>query len=372
MRHGRGCPARDRGRCACVPTFQARVALGERGKVRTKSFAAADEAKLWRSRELVRLSHTRRSTQRVMTLREAGDELLEGMRDGSIVNRSGDAYKPSVTRSYEQILRIHLVPDLGARRLDDLTTGDFQRLVERLRRAGFDASTVRNAMMPARVIFRRAVQLERVTVNPTLGLALPAVRGRRDRIAPPREASLLIAATPISDRAIWATAFYGGLRFGELRALRWEDIDLSSGTIFVVRSWDEKEGVVGPKSIAGTRRVPIPTVLREEIERTREQRLWDEGLAFGRTESTPFGSTGVYKRARKAWKALALDPVTMHEARHTYASLMIAAGVAPKELQEYMGHSSITVTLDRYGHLFAGTHEQAALKLDAYLALETG
>ena len=104
--------------------------------------------------------------------------------------------------------------------------------------------------------------------------------------------------SPASSRKA-ATAFYEGLRFGELRALRWEDIDLSSGTISVVRSWDEKEGVVGPKSIAGTRRVPIPNVLREEIERTREQRLWDEGLAFGRTEPTPFGSTGVYKRARE-------------------------------------------------------------------------
>ena len=372
IRHGRRCGSRDGGRCSCLPTFQARVPLGERGSVRTKSFGSADEAKLWRSRELLKAFQSKRAAARPMTLREAAEELLAGMRDGSIVNRSGDTYKPSVTRGYEQGLRIHLLPDLGARRLDDLTTGDFQRLVERIRKDGFDASTVRNAMLPARVVYRRAIQLERVAFNPTVGLALPAVRGRRDRIAPPVEAAQLIAATPTGDRVIWATAFYGGLRFGELRALRWEDVDLAGGMIHVRRSWDEKEGVVGPKSIAGTRRVPIPALLRAEIGLARERRAWTDGLAFGRTYGTPFGSTGVYKRARKAWKAERLDPITMHEARHTYASLMIAAGVAPKELQEYMGHSSITVTLDRYGHLFAGTHEQAALKLDAYLARSSG
>jgi integrase len=60
--------------------------------------------------------------------------------------------------------------------------------------------------------------------------------------------------------------------------------------------------------------------------------------------------------------------VTLHECRHTFASLMIAAGVNPKALQTFMGHSSITVTLDRYGHLFPGSEEEAAVLLDAYLA----
>ena len=59
--------------------------------------------------------------------------------------------------------------------------------------------------------------------------------------------------------------------------------------------------------------------------------------------------------------------LTMHEARHTYASLMIAAGVQAKALSEFMGHSSISITLDRYGHLFPGAHAEAALLLDRYL-----
>jgi integrase len=72
-------------------------------------------------------------------------------------------------------------------------------------------------------------------------------------------------------------------------------------------------------------------------------------------------------RADRAWKAAKLDRVTLHECRHTYASLMIAAGVNAKTLSTYMGHATITLTMDRYGHLFPGNESQAAGLLDAYL-----
>ena len=74
--------------------------------------------------------------------------------------------------------------------------------------------------MPLRAIFRRAVSRGEVAVNPTTGLELPAVRGRRDRIASPEEAAALLAALPEEERPLWATALYAGLRRGELMALR--------------------------------------------------------------------------------------------------------------------------------------------------------
>ncbi|MGH2868939.1 MAG: tyrosine-type recombinase/integrase, partial [Solirubrobacteraceae bacterium] len=89
---------------------------------------------------------------------------------------------------------------------------------------------------------------------------------------------------------------------------------------------------------------------------------------FGRAEGTPFATSTISLRAGKAWRQAKLDPITLHECRHTFASLMIAAGVNPKALQTFMGHSSITVTLDRYGHLFPGSEGEAAVLLDTYLA----
>src|SRR5215210_2852897 len=95
--------------------------------------------------------------------------------------------------------------------------------------AGADASTVRNALMPLRAICRRAVSRGDLAVNPTTDLDLPAVEGRRERIASPEEAARLLAALPARDRALWATAMYGGLRRGELQALAWEQVDLATG-----------------------------------------------------------------------------------------------------------------------------------------------
>ena len=366
-RHARSC-ARSLGRrCSCTPSYQAYAPTGVRGGKRYKSFATAAEAKRWRAQQIAAGTHRPTAPRLAVTLAEAAQEFVLGARDGAITNRSGDSYKPSVVRSYEQSLRLHVLPDLGARRLDEITTADLQRLAERLRAEERSASNVRNAFLPLRAIYRRAESLSMVASNPTRGLNLPAVRGKRDRVAPPAEAAALIAAVPEADRAIWATAFYGGLRYGELRALRVSDVDIARAVIHVRASWDEKEGVVAPKSVAGERRVPIPTALLRELERHLAQLPWPDGLLFGRTKGTPFGYMGIKGRARRRWAEQGLQPITPHEARHTYASLMIAAGTPPKELAEYMGHASIAITLDRYGHLFEGTHRDAARRLDDYL-----
>ena len=118
---------------------------------------------------------------------------------------------------------------------------------------------------------------------------MPAVRGRRERIADPAEAEALIAAVPDRDRAIWATAMYAGLRRGELQALRVGDVDLAAGVIRVERGWDEKEGEIELKSNAGRRRVPIAAVLRDYLleHKLATGREGDQ-LMFGRTASDAF------------------------------------------------------------------------------------
>jgi integrase len=268
-------------------------------------------------------------------------------------------------------MRLRVLPELGAIRLTDLRRPDLQAFADGLLGEALDPSTIRTTLLPVRAIYRRAVARGEVAASPCAGLQLPAVRGRRERFASPEEAEALVAAVPLQDRAVWASAMFGGLRLGELRALRVASIDLAAGVIYVERGYDAVEGEIELKSNAGRRKVPIAAVLRdylaEHLARTGRPA---SGRCFGATGVRPFDPQKLQGRADKAWRKAGLSRVTPHECRHTFASLMIAAGVNAKALQAFMGHSSITTTLDTYGHLMPGSEDEAAGLLDAYLVAQ--
>lgn len=142
----------------------------------------------------------------------------------------------------------------------------------------------------------------------------------------------------------------------------------------VERSWDDHEGEIEGKTRAARRTVPIASQLRQELaaHRLRAKHNSDKALVFGATASTSFEPSTVRRRALAAWKHAKLTPIALHECRHTCASLMIAAGVNAKTLSTYMGHASVTITYDRYGHLMPGNEDEAAVLLDAYRTTHCG
>jgi len=369
VRHKKACAVRRGGRCNCQPTYQASVWSARESKRIRKTFPTLAEARAWRSETQ---TGVRRGTLRApahTTVREAAEELVAGMKSGRVRTRSGDVYKPSAIRSYEAALRDHVVPRIGQARLGDVQHRDVQRLADDLLAQGRDPSTVRNALMPLRVIFRRAAEDGDVAVNPCAHLRLPAVRGRRERIASPDEAERLLAALPERDRPVWAAALYAGLRRGELLALRWENVDLASGVIRVERAYDDKERVeIEPKSLAGRRAVPIVGALRDVLVEHKQRQGRDVGLAFGAGAERPLQPSNLWRRAQRAWKRAGLEPIGLHEARHTFASVLIAAGVNAKAITTYMGHASIKTTYDLYGKLMPGSEAEGVALVDAYLA----
>ena len=161
-------------------------------------------------------------------------------------------------------------------------------------------------------------------------------------------------------------------RSGELQGLTDELVDLDRNLIRVHWGWDPKEGRVAPKSRAGRRAVPVPAALRKHLLEHRLARGRRGGLFFGRPDDRPFSNQSVSQRATRTWRAAGLDPIGLHECRHTFASLMIAAGVNAKALSTFLGHASVTITLDRYGHLFPGSEQEAAGLLDSYLERSVG
>ena len=268
-------------------------------------------------------------------------------------------------------MRLRVLPLFGETKLADLDRVELQRYVYRLLEEGLEPTTIDGTLLPLRALCRQATERGELAVNPCAGLSMPRGNRRRDRIADPVEATALVAALPVDDRPLWATALYAGLRRGELQALRACDIDLASGVIRVERGWDPREGPIELKTTAGRRRVPIPAVLRDLLleHQLRTGRRGDD-LVFGPDGGEPFEPRQTQREADAAWKEAHLERITFHECRHSYASLMIAAGVNAKALSVFMGHASISITLDRYGHLMPGSEEEAAGPLDGYLEAE--
>ncbi|MEZ5102767.1 MAG: site-specific integrase [Thermoleophilia bacterium] len=301
------------------------------------------------------------------TLNAAAAAFIAGIEAGRIRSRTGEPYRPAVVREYERALRLHVLPTLGGAQLVRIQRRDVQRVAADLLEAGADPSTIRNALKPLQVIYRLLVEDGELAANPCERLRLPAAKGRRERIADPAEAADLVAVLRPDDRALWGTAFYAGLRRGELRALDWDDVDLARGVIRVERSMSGYGEESGPKSRAGRRAVPIVGVLRDLLDEHRRVTARNAGLVFGSTAAQPFTPTAVRRRANAAWAHTGLAPIGLHECRHTFASLLIAAGVNAKAITAYLGHASIQTTFDLYGHLMPGNEEEAVGLVDAYL-----
>jgi integrase len=342
VRHSKLCPAASGGTCTCSPSFRAEVYDVRADRKLRKTFRSLAAAKAWRAEAQVAIRKGQLTAQLTPTVREAAAAWLVGARAGAARNRSGDVFKPSAIRNYEQAFRLRIDPVFGAVRLADIRRGDLQAFVDRMLVDGTNPSTIRNTLKALRTLFRRAVVRGEIAVNPTIGLELPSVRGTRDRIASPEEAERLLAALA-QDGALWATAMYAGLRLGELMGLEWDAVDVDQGVVEVRRAWDPEAGPIAPKSRAGLRTVPLAGVLRAYLLPHKLACPWSAGLVFGRGPERPFLPKPINDRAQRAWRQVGMRPIGLHECRHTFASFMIASGVNAEQLSTYMGHASVMV-----------------------------
>jgi integrase len=372
LRHSRSCATSRDGRCNCKPSYEAAVWSKRDGKKLRETFPTLAAARAWRhdASSAVRKGTLRAPT--ATTLRDAWSVWLSGAEKGEILNRNRRPYKPSVLRSYAQDMNLYVLDDYGAHRLGDIRPDDVQALIDSLVGAGLSGSRCRNVINPLRALYRR--HRREVALNPTRDLDLPEAGGTREWHGTPEHARALIAALSAEDRALWATAFYAGPRRGELRALRVRDLhglndEVGERWIDIGPdgNWDDKEGRIAPKYAASVRWTLMPETLRILL-RTHVRRTGrSEGdLMFGSTASTPFSPSDVRERALEAWEAAGLDPVTLHQCRHGFASFLDAAGVSETRSDRYLGHARKT-TGDRYRHRLHGQLSEDAKTLDAYL-----
>jgi integrase len=377
VRHSRTCASRITGaHCNCSPSYEAWVWSNRDGKKIRQTFTgkgALSAAKNWRSdsTRAVRLKKMRAPTRK--TVQQAVDEFLEGAEKGEIRNRRKMAYKPSVVRQYRSALKGRFLPEFGEWRLSDVEQTDLLKFKEELMGQEIADSTIRNVFVPVQAVFRRAKKMGDIAINPAEDLELPTGETKTRDAITPAEALVLIEALPEADRALWACAFYTGLRRGELRALRVQDVH--DGYIEVLHGWDDKAGSQAPKSEAGVRRVPMTEALRPFLDpylkRTNHKgtlkAVERDDLLFGRTWRLPFTPHEVADKADEAWKDAKLQRVTLQEARHSYRTWLDHAGISETRADRYTGHA-VGGVRGRYTHLLERQIAEDAKTLDAYLS----
>ncbi len=249
--------------CNCEVSWEAWVYSSRDHKKIRRTFTNHAEARSWRAGAKRQIDQGSLRAPSQQTLNEAAATWLEGAERGEIRNRSGDPYKPSTLRGYRQALEERILPLIGAEKPSAITTYDLQLLVDRWHAEDQSAATLRNTIKPLQAIYRRAKSRGGLPVNPTQDLELPDRRARKVEIVAPEVAARLLAALPAADQAVWGTALYAGLRYGELRALRWNAVDFVAGTVAVRESWDPKAGSIHLKTRTSMRSVPMPDRLRQ-------------------------------------------------------------------------------------------------------------
>ena len=293
----------------------------------------------------------------------------------------------SETWKYNQqgVLKNHLLPVLGGMHAKDLRQIHLQSIISKLASEGYATSTMKKVKQIAEQVIRIAVDSDLIIKNPFSGVKVPSIEPERRRALSEEEIVLITEnwqGTRMGPAAM--IMLYAGLRIGEVLALEWSDIDFEARTITVSKArtiLKNRPSIKLPKTRAGIRVVPIPEVLYDVLVTKRKKsgyicpdtngKLMSENATksawktfLNHLNECAGGTKGNGPKQKTIW---AIEKITPHMLRHTYATLLFDAGVDVKSAQKFLGHSDIEVTLEIYTHLSKYKEEKAIRALDEHI-----
>jgi integrase len=297
--------------------------------------------------------------------------------------------KPSTAGFYSQYLRLYVLPMFGESRLDCIQRDDVKQFISDLRARNFAKNTIRLAVTTLRAALTATVEDGLIQHNPARGLGrfVKSEKAAREATSlKPKEVERLLRAAKdelrLRDYALIFTAVRAGLREGEVAGLQWRDIqfgdneDDSDRYILVQRNYDRRwsRKMLTPKSNK-SRRVDMSRQLKRVLLQLRDERTKpfteresdiSEELVFPSEAGTPIEMNNFSERVFKPLLThTGLRTIRFHDLRHTFGSLLIQAGASLAYVRDQMGHSSIQVTVDIYGHLIPGANISVMDSLDA-------
>ena len=286
--------------------------------------------------------------------------------------------RPTSISLYEREL-VHILARFGRTQLAQLDPLAIQAWLAQLLAGGMASSSVHRKYGVLRRILQVAVRKGVIATNPCTAVDPPTLEAGEMSFLNPSELASLVEEIDPWYQAFVYTAAETGMRWSELVGLRRRGVDLLRRSIAVTEQmvlvW--QKGRPGrwvrqkPKTKAGTRSISISAFLAERLGEQLASRSQPglDGLVFVNKRGGPVGSSIFHTRHwAPARRAVGLDGLRFHDLRHTAVALAISQGAHPKAIQRRMGHSTINMTLDRYGHLFPELDEQIADHIGSLLS----
>jgi len=280
---------------------------------------------------------------------------------------------------YKRQIEKHL-QELDSIKINSITVATIEKFISKRQERGMNINTLRRILVTLNQIMNYAVRHRYIDHNPVREAERPRnsgngmVKQEKAKVLDPSEIKKLVDSTEdCKYRMIFLLAAFTGARQGEILGLKWTDVDWEEGQIHIQRTYNHGR-FFPPKSEASNRRVDVgPTVLKELRKWKLACPRNDFNLVFPSETGTPVDQHHMIPRHFKpALKKANLPKVRFHDLRHTYASLLIEQGEDVKYIQDQLGHSSPTVTLDVYTHLMKKRNPEAALRLEKAIFAPTG
>lgn len=302
-----------------------------------------------------------------ITIKEVSEHFIDHCR-GRMERR--EKMMRSSFESYAQHVRNHFLHKdhgIGTVRLSQLTTGRVTKFRDDLRSAGVSVPTTRKIIGSLRTMLDFARTRDWISTN---AASRVKVIGRRDegsaKVTPPSKEALqaLIKAASPRFRVVVKFAAATGVRASEMHALRWRHVDFGTGEVTIETRVDRYRQEDTTKTEAGMRAIPLGSPILAML------RTWRLESRFSRDDDLIFPNRkGLYEdhdnmsslHFRPTREAAGVPEVTWHSLRHFAISCWIERGLSPKAVQTFAGHSSLAVTMDRYGHLFPSEDHRVAM-----------
>lgn len=304
---------------------------------------------------------------------------------------SAPRLKPKTIGGYEAAYRLHVLPTFGTRRIVSITSQEVEAWVQSLTAKGMAPASVRGTFVALTKAMKYAQRHDLIVKNPCTGTPLPGIPKNEMRFLSPDEVELL--ACHLDEHSPYGLivrfAAYTGLRTGEIAGLQIRDVNLLKRVLRVDRQLQRVSGTglvyTSPKTDNAHRFVPLRRSLTEELSHflTSHPRrdeptapLWPGRQKGGErvADFDRFMDPASFYRyyLKPAAGAVGLGSVRAHDLRHTYAAIAANSGVEIQKVSRFMGHHSITVTVDTYGHLFHADFDTDMDRIDAYVESRSG